>query len=222
MAPLLGVLMLDTRFPRPLGDVGNPASFAMPVRHVVVRGASPGRVVRDADRALLAPFIDAGRGLVRDGAVAITTSCGFLARWQGELQAALDVPVWSSSLLLLPELAAERPGVVTVAADALDADVLRGAGADPSTPVEGLRADSALVRTLLEDRAELDLDAAERTVVDAAGALLRRHPEVGSIVLECTNLPPYAGAVERATGMPVHHLLTLVHERWARLVATAP
>ena len=210
----LGVLMLDTRFPRLPGDVGNAASFAMPVRYAVVRGASPERVVRDADRALLQPFIDAARALAGDGAAAIATSCGFLARWQAELQAAVPVPVWTSSLLLLPSLSTQRPGVVTVDAQALDAAVLRGAGADLATPVQGLAAHSALVRTLLEDRAELDAASAERTVVEAALALVERFPRTGAIVFECTNLAPYAGAVERATGLRVHHLLSLVDLRW--------
>lgn len=216
-APFLGVLMLDTRFPRLPGDVGNAASFRMPVRHAVVRGASPVRVVREADPSLLAPFIDAGRALVRDGAAALTTSCGFLARWQRPLQEAFDVPLWSSSLLLLPELAQLRPGVITVDVAALDAEVLQGAGADPATPVEGLDPASALVRTLLEDRAELDLVDAERTVVEAARRLCQRHPGIGAIVLECTNLPPYAAAAARETGLPVHHLLDLVDARWRGL-----
>src|SRR3954452_4053300 len=108
----LGVLMLDTRFPRGLGDIGNPASFAMPVRHHVVRGASPQRVVREGDPALLKPFIDAAQQLVDEGARAITTSCGFLVQFQAAMAAALPVPVWTSSLLKLPEL--QAPGVITV------------------------------------------------------------------------------------------------------------
>jgi hypothetical protein len=211
----LGVLMLDTRFPRPPGDVGHPDSFTMPVRHHVVTGASPRRIVQEADPALLQPFIDAGRRLATEGASALTTSCGFLVRWQAELQAALPLPVWTSSLLLLPELAAHRPGVITVDADSLGADVLAAAGADPATPVQGIAADSALARTLLDDRPELDVAAARRTTVQAARELVARHPEVGAIVLECTNLPPYAADVEDAVGRPVHHLMTLVHSRWA-------
>lgn len=213
-AGFLGVLMLDTRFPRLPGDVGHAASFAMPVRHRVVRGASAQRVVRQGDAALLPDFVDAARALVAAGATAITTSCGFMARWQAELQAAVAVPVWTSSLLLLAELAPLRPGVVTVDAAALDGDLLRAAGADPATPVQGLDPGSALVRTLLEDRPELDVRAAEATAVQAALALVRRHPGTGAIVLECTNLPPYAQAIERASGRPVLHLLTLVHRRW--------
>ena len=213
----LGVLMLQTRLPRLPGDIGHAGSFTMPVRHRVVQGATPVRVVQQGDPALIAPFIEAGRAMVADGARALTTSCGFLARWQAELQAALPVPVWTSALLWLPELAERRPGVVTVDGSALDAAVLRAAGAGPDTPVQGIRPDSAFARTLLEDRPTLDPVDAEQQVVDAARALITTHPAIGAIVLECTNMPPYSDAVARACGRPVHDVMTLLHARWAAL-----
>jgi hypothetical protein len=209
----LGVLMLETRFPRPPGDAGNPASYAMPVQFAVVRGATPLRVVRAAtDPDLLQPFVDAARSLVAQGARAITTSCGFLVGFQRALQDSVPVPVWSSGLLKLPELA--RPGVLTVDARSLGAAHLRAAGGREDTPIEGLAPGGTLQRTLLHDLPSLDVQRAEAEVVAAAKRLLDRHPEIDSLVLECTNMPPYAAAVQRGTGRPVHHLLTLVHERW--------
>lgn len=207
--------MLETRFPRPLGDVGNPASWRLPVRYRVVVAASPRRVVREGDPALIERFIDAGRALVAEGARAITTSCGFLVRWQAELERALPVPVWTSSLLLLPTL--PQPGVITVDAASLGEAELKAAGATVRTPVEGLAAGCTLQRTLLDDLPTLDLTAAEADSVAAARRLVQRHPAIESLVLECTNLPPYAAAIGRATGRPVHHLMTLVHERWTAL-----
>lgn len=213
---MLGVLMLDTRFPRPPGDVGHPASFEMPVRYRVVVGATASRVVHaDADASLLQPFIQAGQDLVAQGARALTTSCGFLVRFQHSLQAALPVPVWTSALLKLPELAS--PGVITVNAQALGAADLQAAGGAPDTPVEGLEAGCALQRTLLQDLPTLDLAQAQEDVVASARRLIARCPQVKSLVLECTNMPPYAQAVAEATGRPVHHLMTLVHERWKQL-----
>ncbi|MFO1328462.1 MAG: aspartate/glutamate racemase family protein [Rubrivivax sp.] len=211
----LGVLMLQTRFPRPPGDVGHPASWRIPVRHVVVQGASPQRVVVEQDEALLAPFVDAARALVAEGARAITTSCGFLVAFQQALQAALPVPVWTSSLLLLPAL--PQPGVLTVDGDSLGARHLQAAGAAPGTPVEGLAAGCHLQDTLLHDRPVLDRAAAEADVVTAALRLVQRHPQVRTLVLECTNMPPYAAAVQAATGRPVHHLMSMVHARWDAL-----
>jgi hypothetical protein len=211
----LGVLMLDTAFPRLPGDVGHPDSWRMPVRYRTVVGASPQRVVREADPSLLAPFIEAARGLVADGAAAITTSCGFLIRFQAELQAALQVPVWTSGLLVLPAL--RRPGVITVDAVNLGPVELRVARADARTPIEGLAPGCALQRTLLDNLPELDPAAAETDTVAAALRLVQRHPEIENLVLECTNLPPYAAAAERATRRPVHHLMSFVHERWKAL-----
>ena len=211
----LGVLMLETRFPRPPGDIGNAQSFAMPVRHRVIQGATAQAVVHDRARGLLPAFIEAARELVDEGAAAITTSCGFLALMQSELQASLPVPVWTSGLLWLPAL--PKPGVITIDVAALGAEHLRGAGADTATPVEGIDKRSALYRTLMQDQPSLDMPAAEAEVLAAAQRLLKRHPEVQNLVLECTNLPPYADALRRATGLPVHDVLTLVHQRWQAL-----
>lgn len=198
----LGVLMLDTRFPRVVGDIGNAATFAHPVRYAVVRGASPQRVVRDRDPALLEPFVDAGRRLVDQGVGAITTSCGFLIVFQRELQAALPVPVWTSSLLWLDEL--KHAGVVTVDAASLPAHA----------PTEGLEPDCAFQRTLLDDLESLDVADARHQTVAAALRLVARHPQLTDIVLECTNMPPYREAVRAATGRRVHDITTLIAARF--------
>jgi hypothetical protein len=211
---VLGILMLETRFPRLRGDAGLPASWPLPVRTAVVAGASPQRVVRGGDAALLLPFVEAGRRLAAEGAAALTTSCGFLVRFQAALQAALPVPVWTSALLALPALPA--PGVLTVDAAACDAALLRAAGAAPDTPVEGLAPGCHLQRVLLEDLPALDPLAAEADVVAAASRLVRRAPQLRTIVFECTNLPPHADAVRRATGREVVHLIDFVTGQWPR------
>lgn len=211
--------MLDTQFPRPLGDIGNPGTFTFPVQRRVVRGASPERVVRGDDRAVLAPFIDAAHELIDEGCAAIATSCGFLARWQRELQAALPVPVWTSALLQLADEQARqrRCGVITIEAASLGAAHLEGVGADPATPVEGITPGSALHRTLLEDLPTLDIDDARAQVLAAGRRLLARAPQIDTLVLECTNLPPYADALRAATGMRVLDVVTLLDARMAAL-----
>jgi hypothetical protein len=206
----LGLLVLDTRFPRQPGDAGRADSWRMPVRARTVQGASPQRVVRDADPALLQPFIHAAQSLVAEGARAITTSCGFLLRWQRELQAAVPVPVWSSSLLLLPSL--QRPGVLTV-----DAAALSSLPAMAGVAAAGLAPGCHLQRVLIHNLPDLDPARAAQDALAAAQQLVAQHPGISDVVLECTNLPPYADLIARATGRPVHHLLTLVHERWELL-----
>src|SRR5262245_42040001 len=141
--PHLGILMLATRFPRPPGDIGNPASFVFPVRYRTIAAASAQRVVRERAHGLLDTFIATGREMAADGAAGIATSCGFLAIHQRELAAQLPVPVATSSLLQVAWLAPLLPrettvGIVTIDADALDAKHLAGVGAPADVPIEGV------------------------------------------------------------------------------------
>lgn len=216
--PFLGVLMLDTRFPRPPGDVGNPATFerhGIAVRLLVIEGASPERIVKEADRSLLQPFVDGALRLAGEGAAMLTTSCGFLAAYQQVLAGAVQVPVVTSSLLQCREFA--RPGILTFDADSMSRAILDAAGVPQGTPVQGVQPGCEFHRRILNNEEHLDLAEAERNVVDAARRLVALHPEVGDIVMECTNMPPYRDAVARATGRRVHDIETLLAARWAAL-----
>ena len=139
----LGVLTLDTAFPRIPGDLGCPGTYAYPVLFETVAGATPESTVHHRDNRLLPAFVAAGRRLADRGAVGIVTTCGFLARWQKELAAELPVPVATSALLqvawlerLLP--AGRRVGIVTYSAADLPPDTLAAVGANPYSPVEGI------------------------------------------------------------------------------------
>jgi hypothetical protein len=223
--PTLGILVLDTRFPRVPGDVGNPATWPFPVRMRVVRDASPERVVHRRAQRLLDAFVAAGRALADEGAGAITTTCGFLALHQRELAERLPVPFAASSLLLLPLLARMlpsglRPGVITVDAAALSRDHLAAVGADPQTPVAGVAADGEFASTFLGNRPTLDVGAAEREVLAAGEALVAAHRGIGAIVLECANMPPYAAALRARLGLPVYDAVDLGKWLYAGLAAT--
>lgn len=206
----LGIVMLDTRFPRPPGDVGHPDAFGVPKELRVVRGVWPERVVQSASglRAgrVLPAFVAVVQGLERDGALAITTSCGFLALLQKELQAAVRVPMISSALMLLPRLLRSQPrvGVLTISAGRLGEEHLRAAGVPRErlrdVPVQGVAPESEFVRRILGNEPGMDLAQAGRDVVAAALALKAREPALTDVVLECTNMPPYRTAIEAATG----------------------
>jgi hypothetical protein len=223
--PALGILALDTRFPRVPGDVGNPATWPFPVRLRVVHDASPERVVRGRAEGLLDAFAVAGCALAEEGAGALVTTCGFLALHQRALAARLPVPFASSSLLLVPLLAAllpggRRPGVLTVDAAALTTAHLVAVGADPATPVMGVDPDGEFARTFIGNRPSLDRAAAEREVLAAGTRLVAVHPDVGAIVLECANMPPYAAALRARAGLPVYDLVDLGKWLYAGLAAT--
>ena len=204
---VLGVLMLDTRFPRPCGDIGNPGSFSHPVIHRRLPGAIVSRVVTDQPLPdeLANRFADAARGLERDGATLITTSCGFLYPLQDRLQAAVSVPVVTSALCLLPELrrqtAAGQPiGILTFDSAQLSAHHIPDAG---PVVIEGLDPDDHLYRVIAGDLPRLDQAIARMNAADALHRLLSRHDQLQAVILECTNLPPYKRDLSAVCHVPI-------------------
>ena len=211
----IGILMLETRFPRIPGDVGNSATWPFPVLFRVVRDASPDRVVRQGAAGLLDAFVDAGKELVRLGADGLTTSCGFLALQQGELARACGVPVATSSLMQVAAVEAllppgKRAGILTISRASLTEEHLALAGAPLDAPIGGTDDGREFTRVILDDEPELDVDLARQDVVEGARRLVEDYPEVGALVLECTNMCPYSADVAEAIRLPVYDFVSFV------------
>src|SRR6201995_5447513 len=148
--------MLETRFPRIPGDMGNGNTWPFPVLYKVVPGATPDRVVRHKSQGLINAFLDAASELVQLGADGITTTCGFLSLYQREIAAHVGVPVATSSLMQIPFVErilppGKRVGVLTVSAASLTGEHLRAAGADPETPGVGTDDGSEFSRGMIHE-----------------------------------------------------------------------
>ena len=211
----VGILLLESRFPRIPGDGGNTGTWPFPVLCRVVAGATPDRVVRGGAGGIVEDFVAAARDLVAVGADGITTNCGFLVLHQDRLARACGAPVAASSLLQVPWVErllppGRRVGVITVDASSLTPRHLECAGARADTPVEGTEEGAEFTRVLLGDELELDVDRAREDVITAARRLVERNRDVGAIVLECTNMPPYAACVSRVVGLPVYDFYSFV------------
>ena len=212
----LGILMLEARFPRIPGDMGNGETWPFPVLFRVVRGATPEKVVLLGAKGLLPDFIAAAQELVHLGAEAITTNCGFLSLFQRELAEAVQVPVATSSLMQVPWVQATLPpgkrvGVITVSKQSLTPAHLDAAGVPRDIPCVGTESGREFFRVLIRaDHQDMDIDLATQDILDAGRALVAQHPDVGAIVLECTNMPPYAAALRDALGLPVYDIYSMI------------
>jgi len=213
----LGILMLEARFPRIPGDMGNATTWPFPVLYRVVRGASPEKVVLHGARGLLPDFIEAAKELVRFGAEAITTNCGFLSLFQNEIAGAVNVPVATSSLMQVRWVQATLPpgkrvGVITVSGSTLTPAHLESAGVPLDTPFVGTENGREFFRVLIKaEKDDMDVALAQQDILDAGKALLDRNPDVGAIVLECTNMPPYSAALQAAFGLPVYDIYSMIN-----------
>ena len=209
---VLGILLLDTTFPRVPGDVGNESSYPFPVRIKKVHGATVQRVVYDADPTLRELFVDAARELESEGVAGITSSCGFLSPIQKDVAEAVNIPVFLSSLMQVPmayAMTQRKVAIVTANSKSMTELVLKSAGVTSDIPIEviGMEDVSAFRDPILKNGATLNRKQIEDEMVVRTKHLLQQHPEIGSFVFECHNLAPYAQAVQATTGKPVFDII---------------
>ncbi len=210
----VGIVMLDTHFPRIAGDIGNPETFDFPVLYRIVP-ADAGAVVRHLETQDVGVYIRVAKELEEAGAKAVFTSCGFLGAFQKTIGEALQVPFVASNLMCLPFVerllpAGKKAGVMTVNSETLKEESFTAVGAVRPDIVYGLQTGTEFTNAILSDRPVMDSAACEREHVRVARQMLQDHPEVGAIVLECTNMPPYAAAIRRAVKVPVFDICSLV------------
>nr|WP_321455533.1 aspartate/glutamate racemase family protein [uncultured Cohaesibacter sp.] len=216
--PFLGILMLDTRFPRPLGDAGNKDSYAIPARIEIVEGAGSLDIVKNGRPlpSLVEAFKQKARKLEKDGALAITSTCGFLATIQREMEEAVSIPVMLSALCMHREIqAAHNSGpiaILTASARSLGTEVLQAVNIDPASVIIcGMEDCPAFADAILRPKEDqsllMDQGAIEADIVKKTEELLAQHPDISAFLLECGNLPPYQQAIAAATGKPVYSIL---------------
>lgn len=211
--PKLGILMLDTTFYRPKGDIGNPETFRFPVEYKIVEKATIERVLKLGDTALIKPFIQSAKQLQDRGVKAITTSCGFLSLFQQEIQSQLHVPFYSSSLIQIPlvyMLTRGKVGVLTARKASLTKKHLEGVKAHHA-PVafQGMDDMPAFTKAIVSETDPLDMEKVSLEMQCAVMKLIDNHPNVRAIVLECTNMPPYRTVLKEVTDLPVFDIVTL-------------
>jgi len=221
----IGILVQERVFPRIPGDMGNASTFSFPVRLQLVKGVdiSTRFKVFEGDKQLLKPFIEGAKKLEQEGVRAITSNCGFLIQFQDVIANALNVPVFMSALLQIPLVYRMLPkdqiiGVITADATAkgLGKRHFEAAGAG-DIPIVTIGMEGAW-ETISEDKEIMYPEQIKKDVVARAKKLVRENPNIGALVFECANLPPYAKAVQDAVNLPVFDFITLTEWVYSALV----
>ncbi|MFO7997999.1 MAG: aspartate/glutamate racemase family protein [Bacteroidales bacterium] len=213
---LIGILLLDTNTPFIQGDAGNATSYQYPVRFKRIDGLTPNRIFAH-DRSYIQNMIAGAQELEREGVRAITGDCGFMAIFQKEVQEAVSIPVFLSSLLQIPFMASiinprASIAILTANSSSLTSDVLTALGVKNPDQIiiAGLENTDHFKKAAIDDIGILDSDGIRTEVLHAALNLKDQNPDIGAILLECSMLPPYAAAVQEATGVPVFDYLSMI------------
>lgn len=209
----IGMLLLDLVETHVPGDTANALTYRYPVLFKVVEAMKVERVTA-GDPAIEAAVVAAAQELEAQQVKAITSNCGFMLHYQEAVRAAVQVPVFLSSLLQLPLVARSLPAgrkiaILTAFKGKLTPEMLALAGLP-----EGVEAVVNSIETSPEFRnmAEEDLDT-ERfrgRLEAAAEELFAAHEGIGALLLECAVFTPYAAALQRRFKVPVYDFISLI------------
>jgi hypothetical protein len=213
----VGIICAQWHIPFIPGDVNHAASFDYPVRYLpvdvpgaaILRGAARAEQHTDA-------IVAAARQLEAEGVRAITSNCGFFGLWQRPVADAVSVPAFMSSLLLIPFIRSligsrRKVGVVVANSRGVTPELLAAVGVNGDDGAfAGMESFPHFASVVLEESGKLDVDAMYDEVTQACRDLLIEHPDVGALLLECSDLPVYSHAVREATGVPVFDWVSLI------------
>ncbi len=215
----LGILMLESHFPRIVGDVGNARTWNFPVLYKVVRGSLPQKVVLDLQDEDLKPFIEAAQELEAAGVRAITTSCGFLSLFQEKIARVLHVPLFTSALMLVPSLLLAFQGkkllILTANSKTLTQRHLQAVGIDSALQgtafdIVGTEDREMFTNFTVQNWDSVDTEVCEREIIACLEEALAKDRYAG-ILLECTNMPPYSDSIRLRFHLPVFDFVSLVN-----------
>jgi len=201
------------------GDMGNPTTFDFPVLYELIPDIDPFWVLAaEPHPEVLKRTIIAAHRLEMQGCRAIIGNCGFFANYQPEVAQAITVPFFNGSLMQVPmALVAvgsnKKVGVLTANGKLLKASpALKNSGVhaeDMNRVVIYGNEDGKEMNNVTGEKGTYSPKGLEKELVALAKKCVEEHPDVGAIVLECTEFPPHAHAIQEAVRLPMYDFVTL-------------
>lgn len=215
----LGVVRLDYDYPAAPGDIDHQDSFEYDVHYRVVPGLTFEMCQKgELTEKVKGEFVEAIEFLDKEKKVsAITGDCGFMMWFQELARQHTHKPVLMSSLVQLPSICAaysrkEDIAIFTANSTSLTPmnDLIQEqCGVDPKDTrfhIVGCQDVPGFEAVALGEK--VDVEMVTPGIVELCKKVLAANPTIRAILLECTELPPYADALRHATGLPVYDAIT--------------
>ncbi|MFD1606984.1 aspartate/glutamate racemase family protein [Oceanobacillus luteolus] len=213
----VGILYIDNCwYPVIPGNVANLSTYNFPVRLKRVQNTETMKIL-NGDSEMLEHVIKAARELEEEGARAISSACGFFGNYQKEVAEAVNIPVYLSSVIQIPWILTglksnEKVGILTAYDKGMTSNLFDSCGInDSSRCVTYDMSAYPEFSVIIENKGTFDNEVVKKEAIDAATKLVDTNPEIGAILLECSDLPPYASDIQRAVGLPVFDFITLIN-----------
>ena len=220
----IGVLVLNAKYPLIPGNVANAKSYKFPVCFKTVD--LPTGWWFELNEEKYQTFLRAAKELEASGVKAIICGCGLFVTWQERASEDLNIPIFTSPLLMVPMIsrmigAKKKVGILTAAGERLyEKNFLPASGIDASIPfvVGGIDSCSEFLDVIrYQKKPVMDVKLFEQQLMGVVEKMLAENPDIGAFLLECSDIPPFSKAIAEKTGLPVFDFISAAHMIYAAL-----
>ena len=213
----VGILQLWAHLPFFPGNVSNAYTYDFPVKFIEVKGSGIDNILA-GDMSLVDNIVAAAKQLETDGCRVICANCGFFGHYQRLVADQLDVPCYLSSMVQVPMAltalkSSQKLGILTANSSTLTPSLFTACGISEEQRarcvVYGMQ-DEDEFPNILTGIGGLDYDKVGDEICVKARLLVEENPDVGAILLECTDMPPYAHRIQAELNLPVYDAITLI------------
>jgi hypothetical protein len=227
----IGIVLLDVKYPLIPGNVGNASTYDFPVRIKIIRNLhdNPFPPIYNESgnyTADVIKFIVTIKELEEEGVRAIVASCGFFSLLQEIAVKEVGIPVFTSPLMFIPVIHRmihpnKKIGIITASAQRLTRSYLEPVGVDEPTSliIEGLDDSKEFNEVIMQgQRDTLDINLLKNEVIHVAEKLIQHHPDIGAVLIECSDLPPFSADIQEAVRLPVFDYICFINSIYHAVV----
>jgi Asp/Glu/hydantoin racemase len=221
----IGIAIFDgLRYAMIPGDVGNASTYDFPVRIKTIKGLSDNPYPPITDEQgnyteAVHKTVNGVKELAAEGVRAVVTCCGFFSLVQDLLAKEVDVPVFTSPLMLVPLISRmigpdREIGIITASEKLLTRPFLEAVGIEKEhrVVIAGLESSREFYATHMGGpKVDVDVDRLRLEVVEIARRQVNSNHRMGALLLECTTLPSFSADIHAATGLPVFDYVSFIN-----------
>ena len=217
----IGLVQMHVNLAMIPGNMGNATTFDFPILYRRMNAENVFDVMADEPtQDFTDAIVEAAQWLELQGVRAIMGNCGFFGSYQNAVKARINVPFFSSSLMMLPMMVHSMPGNKKVGVITANGPILEQVQAIENCGLSVEDKENRIVVMGCENGLEFSSAImantgvynplkVEQEIVAVAKQMLQDNKDIGAILLECTELSPHAVAVQNAVRMPVWDYTTL-------------
>jgi len=195
------------------GNVQNAGTFNFPVLYKVLEDVRFEQIA-NGDRAVEAAIVAGAEELVVNGVKAVVGACGSLGHYQSAVANAVGVPVFMSILTQVPFILQslgnnQKLAAVFASTQTFTPLIQHECGIDDLGRIVSVGLmECPSFSGMTEPEKEFDGDALLAEMIARIESVM--DDSVGALLLQCSDLPPFAAELQQYFGLPVYDMTGLI------------